>query len=87
MFAKNSLSDSHKTKKSVSRHPPDFRCVRHGSRPEAFLRQNGEGSGNRSAADREWVTRRELDTSRAAHSIAYTQGSMNFRREHFASHP
>jgi hypothetical protein len=33
------------------------------------------------------VTRRELDISRAAHSIAYTQGSMNFRREHFASHP
>jgi hypothetical protein len=33
------------------------------------------------------VTRRELDISRAAHSIAYMQGSMNFRREHFASHP
>jgi alpha-L-fucosidase 2 len=31
--------------------------------------------------------RRELDISRAVHSITYTQGGVNFRREYFASHP
>ncbi|MFM8981401.1 MAG: glycoside hydrolase N-terminal domain-containing protein, partial [Spartobacteria bacterium] len=31
--------------------------------------------------------RRELDVARAVHSITYTQGGVNFRREYFASHP
>ena len=31
--------------------------------------------------------RRELDINRAVHSITYTQGGVNFRREYFASHP
>ena len=31
--------------------------------------------------------RRELDISRAVHTVNYTQGGVNFRREYFASHP
>jgi alpha-L-fucosidase 2 len=31
--------------------------------------------------------RRALDIGRAVHTISYTQGEVNFRREYFASHP
>ena len=31
--------------------------------------------------------RRELDISRAIHTVTYTRGGVNFRREYFASHP
>ena len=31
--------------------------------------------------------RRELDISRAIHTVAYTRGGVNFRRQYFASHP
>ncbi len=31
--------------------------------------------------------RRELDLGRAVHTVSYTRGGVNFRREYFASHP
>jgi alpha-L-fucosidase 2 len=31
--------------------------------------------------------RRELDISRAVHTVTYTQGGVNYRRQYFASHP
>ena len=31
--------------------------------------------------------RRELDLSRAVHTVTYTRGGVNFRREYFVSHP
>ena len=31
--------------------------------------------------------RRELDIGRAVHTVTYTQGGVNYRREYFASHP